>query len=661
MQTSSKVSLGPVDNSASLHSALKTVPYNSVRINNGFWANRQTNNRQVSLKYGYEMLEKAGNFKNLRIAAGWEKGSYSGRNFHDENIYKWLEALAWELGNEPDDDLQQMADEVITLISAAQQPDGYLNSYYQIVEPDNKWADLDFSHELYCAGHLFQAAVAFQRALGDERLMIVSRRLADHINSVFGPGKKEAACGHPEIEMALVELYRSTREAIYLNLAKFFIDQRGQRKMIGLGSYGPEYHQDHLPVRQAVKATGHAVRQMYLSTAIADLYMETGEQALYNAANQLWSDIEESKLYITGGVGSRYDGESIGESYELPPDQCYCETCAAIGSLFFNWRLLLITGDSRFADLIERTLYNGILSSPAMDGKHFFYVNPLMVRDARSMRLSTNPGEGAIVDGRPEWHNVACCPPNVMRLFSSLAHYISTYDQSGVQIHLYPAADIHLDFRDGQVKLQIKTDYPWDGLIQLTMIESDDEPWVLRLRVPEWCPSFLVSVNNEVIDVPKIEKGYLVLSREWRSGDLVRLELSMKPELVESNPRVDATRDCLAIQQGPLVYCLETFDNPGLNLLDVRIDEAAPLLNTWEKDLLPEAVMAIKAKGYVLEDGDWQGHLYRPVQRDDTPVFRPVQLKAIPYYAWANRGVNGMRVWIPRTRFCSKSESKGRS
>jgi DUF1680 family protein len=421
--------------------------------------------------------------------------------------------------------------------------------------------------------------------------------------------------------------------------------------MKGMGSNGPEYHQDHIPVRQATEAAGHAVRQMYLLTGVADLYIETGEQALWDATNRLWLDITRSKMFITGGVGSRYDGEAFGESYELPPDQCYCETCAAIGNLMWNWRLLLISGDGRYADLIERTLYNGILSSPAMDGRHFFYVNPLMLRNGRSMRQSTNPPEGMSVTGRPKWHVVACCPPNVMRLFSSLAHYLITTNDNGIQIHQYASAEIDLSYAaNRRVAFRIETKYPWDGMVQLTVSESDGSPWQLGLRVPEWCPSARVSVNGESIKVPEIKKGYVVLNRPWRASDVVQLELSMAPVLIEANPRVNATRECLAIQRGPMVYCLESIDNTGFNLMDIQLEETAPLHISWREDLFPEGMMVVQAKGYALEGGDWQSQLYNPLGDDQGLRRTPLSLMAIPYYAWANRGLDGMRVWVPRAR-----------
>jgi DUF1680 family protein len=317
----------------------------------------------------------------------------------------------------------------------------------------------------------------------------------------------------------------------------------------------------------------------------------------------------------------------------------------------FNWRLLLITGEGRYADQIERTLYNGILSSPAIDGRHFFYVNPLMLREAASMRLSTNPPEGVQPAGRPEWHEVACCPPNVMRLFSSLAHYLATTDPSGIQVHQYVPAEIRFSFGDGrQAALEMETEYPWRGLVRLAVAASDGDPWELRLRIPEWCREPGVTVNGEAVREVELVKGYLALNRPWRAGDVIQLDLKIVPELVEANPRVDASRDCLAIQRGPLVYCLEAIDNPGLNLLDVQLDETALLQSAWRKDLLPEGVMAVQTQGFLLADNGWQGQLYRSLSGSQALKRDPVPLVAIPYYAWANRGLAGMRVWIPRAR-----------
>ncbi|HET9915081.1 MAG TPA: beta-L-arabinofuranosidase domain-containing protein [Anaerolineales bacterium] len=642
---------GPVDASKSSHACWKTLEFKSVSLYEGFWTKKLKVNRETSLRFGFEMLEKSGNFDNLRIAAGSIKGNYRGYVFQDSDIYKWLEAIAWELGKEPDKDLLSMADQAIALIAAAQRSDGYINSYVQTREFPEPWRDLDNGHELYCAGHLFQAAIAFQRTLGDDRLLNIACRFADYICSVFGPDKRHGTCGHPEVEMALIELYRETGESPYLDLAKFFIDQRGRNMMKGHRSYGSEYHQDHVPVRQVVEAAGHAVRQLYLASGVTDLYLETGEQSLFDAMLRLSKDLVETKLYITGGLGSRFDGEAFGDPYELPADQCYCETCAAIAGFMWNWRMLLTSGEGHYADLMEQALYNNILASPALDGKHYFYINPLMLRDARYLRLSTDlsENESFIPDERPEWHDCACCPPNVMRLFSSLTHYLSTRDANGIQIHHFAPADIECDLASGQrVKLNLMTDYPWQGQIKLRIAETGNSPWTLSLRVPEWSQQPTLSVNGNAVRDLNLAKRYLVLERTWRTGDTIDLDLKMEPMLIASNPRIDATRDCLAVQRGPVVYCLEDRDQEiKRHLLDVEVDKSYPLVTRWESDLL-DGVMVIDAQGQFVEREAWRGHLYQPATLSGKAIASPVRLIAIPYYAWGNRGIGGMRVWIPK-------------
>jgi uncharacterized protein len=638
---------GPVDNLYSAHSSYRVLPNRALKFTSGFWAERQTVNHKVSLKHGYDMLNKAGNLHNLKMAAGLETGTYRGMNFSDETVYKWLEGLGWELGRVPDEELQAIADEVISLVAAAQQPDGYVNSYYQVAEPAGKWSDLDFGHELYCAGHLIQAAIAFKRAVGDERLLDIVCRFVGHIETVFGPGKREEACGHPEIEMALVELSRLTGEERYLHLAQFFVDQRGKKKMRGLGANGPEYHQDHVPVREAKEVAGHAVRQMYLAAAVADLYMESGEQALLETSRRLWEDMTRGKMYITGGVGSRYDGESFGESYELPPDQCYCETCAAIGNFFWNWRMLLITGESRYADLMERLLYNGILSSPGLEGGSFFYVNPLMLRNGRYVRLSANPPEEHKTSGRPEWHYVACCPSNTMRLRASLSNYFATSNEAGIQIHQYSNAEIS----SGRRSLTLETDYPWDGRVKITVAEDADQPWKLSLRLLGWCQDFEIKVNGQDGNY-SLQDGYITVERMWKTGDVIEAEFDMPPFFIESDPRVDSIRGCVAIQRGPIVYCLEEQDQEaGVNLLDLEIDTSEELTSRWQGDLLG-GVMTVEGMGYQPDQSGWQKNgLYHPLipGNEDRSSNRKVKLTAIPYYAWGNRGLKSMRVWIPYT------------
>lgn len=636
---------GPVDSTSSPYAALHTVPLDSVSLAEGFWLNWQRTNRSVGLRHGYRQLEAHGNFHNLRLAAGTAEGEYRTPVFMDSDVYKWLEAVAFALATEPDAELRQMAESAIDFVEAAQEPDGYINSYWQVVEPERRWADLDHGHELYCAGHLIQAAVAYRRATGDARLLEIAQRFADYIDTVFGPGKQQGTPGHPEIETALVELYRETEERRYLDLAAYFLDQRGQGKLRGLNrNIGAEYHQDRVSVRETDVVEGHAVRQLYLTAGVTDLYLETGEQALWDALMRQWTDFTACKMHVTGGAGARHEGEAFGEAYELPNDRCYCETCAQIASIHWNWRLLLATGDARYADLMERTLYNGFLSGVSLDGSRYFYVNPLFSR-------------GGIE--RPEWHGCACCPPNVMRLLASLPHYFVTTDGGGVQIHQYAPADLDVALPCGQpARLRVDTEYPWHGQIQVAVAETDGSEWTLSLRLPEWCAEWSASVNDSAtdgIDVDAVlHDGYVTLTRAWQAGDSIELALAMEPFFVQPHPRIDPTRDSLAIQRGPLIYCLEAIDQePDVDLLDVRVDADAPLRASRQPDLLG-GVTVIEAGGYVAGTSEWGDQLYRTRDATDAggdsdsgePV-RAVPLRAVPYYAWANRGPGAMRVWIP--------------
>ena len=616
----------------SAHSHLKTVPLKKIWVNAGFWSHRQTIIRQTSLRHAFRKLEDSGNFNNLKLAAGSGQGRYCEPFFMDSDIYKWLEALSYELSNQPDPELEAMADQAIELLAAAQQDDGYLNSYFQVVEPDKKWTELAMGHELYCAGHLFEAAVAHHRATGQTRLLDIACRFADHIDAAFGPDKGEAVPGHPEIELALVELFRASGQQRYLDLAGFFIDQRGHGKMIGRTPFEAGYHQDRVPVREAEIVEGHAVRQLYLLAGIADVYLETGEPALLEVSQRLWRDMTAHKMHLTGGFGARHRGEAFGDAYELPSDRCYCETCAAIASMMWNWRLLLITGEARYADLLERSLYNGFLSGISLDGQRYFYVNPLLSR-------------GGIE--RPEWYGCACCPPNVMRQIAMLADYVATTRGDGLQIHQYIASTIEADLNDERpLKIRVETNYPWEGQIKLLIEETDGSPWELAVRIPGWCQEATVQVGDEVSDVSASQGAYAKISRAWQAGETVQLNLGLQPRLVEPNPRIDAVRGSLAIERGPLVYCLEEVDQPvGVNLLDVRLDPGPSLQAEWREDQLG-GVVVIEAQGTVVDMSRWQDTLYRSLTAEELPQ-QPVKLTAVPYYAWANRGPGAMRVWIP--------------
>ncbi len=632
----------PVDTARSPHAVWQTLGLDEVQIERGMWAKRQAVNREQALTHGFRMLEAAGNFENLRIAAGQATGTYRGPVFMDSDVYKWLEAAAYEIARAPSEALGADIETTLRLVEAAQGEDGYLNSHYQVAEPGRRWTDFAHGHELYCAGHLFQAAVAHHRATADDRLLHVARRFADYLSGVFGPGQRMATPGHPEIEMALVELYRETGERRYLTLAGCFVEPRG-RGWLGPGRYNSSaYYQDRVPVREATEIEGHAVRALYLTTGLADLYLETGDAAVAAALERQWHDLVAHKLYVTGGVGARHLAESFGQPYELPNDAAYCETCAAIASVMWNWRMLLATGHSRFADLMERTLYNAVLCGVSLDGERYFYVNPLASNGAPE-HLSRGGCR------RKEWHRVACCPPNVMRLLASFGHYLATCGGGGVQVHHYVPARIVSELAPRQtVALRMEGEYPWDGRIRLTVEDGPDAVWTLSLRVPSWCDGTArARVNGTAADAAVGADGYLRLERIWKGGDTVQLELPMSIRLIEAHPRIEATRGCVAIERGPFVYCIEHADHPGLRVSDLEIDTSAPLTARWEPDLL-DGVMAIRGTGYEVDTNVWDGQLYRLLEPGAPLPRKRLEVTAIPYFAWANREAGAMRVWIPR-------------
>jgi uncharacterized protein len=631
----------PTDTTESPAAAWRTLEGGGATIEGGLWARRQQINRDAALPHGYRMLEVAGNLENLRIAAGASTGRYQGPVFMDSDVYKWIEAAAYEHARQPGDWLRSHMASAIDVVAAAQGDDGYVNSHYQVAEPGRRWTDFAQGHELYCAGHLFQAAVAHRRATGEERLLRIAVRFAEYLDATFGPGKRVATPGHPEIEMGLTELYRETGERRYLDLARFFLDQRGHG-WLGPGRYASSaYYQDRVPVREATGLEGHAVRALYLTAGVADVYLETGEAALLSALERQWADLTGHKLYVTGGVGSRHLGEAFGQPYELPNELAYCETCAAIASILWSWRMLLATGQARFADLIDRTLHNAVLGGVSLDGERYFYVNPLASNGATE-RL----GRGGC--RRKEWHLVACCPPNVMRLVASLGHYVATRDDAGVQIHQYVPARIATRLASGRgVGLRMETRYPWEGAVRLTVEDGDGSRWALALRVPEWSGRAAVRVNGNAVDAAPEGSGYLCLERGWRGGDAVEVDFRMEARLVEPHPAIESTRGAVAIERGPLVYCLEQADHGDVPIDELTIDAAVPLESRWAPELL-EGIEVVRASGSRVDTASWRGRLYRPVGSGAPPARQHAELTAIPYYAWANREQGAMRVWVPR-------------
>jgi uncharacterized protein len=615
----------------------------AVGIDTGFWHHRRTTNAHVSLPQGPGLLESAGNLHNLRLAAGAAEGEFRGAYpFVDTDVYKWLEAASWRLAQAPDDDLAaELAAEVsriVDLVAAAQQPDGYLNTWFQLVKDGRRYQDLRWGHELYCAGHLIQAAVAHHRATGRRELLDVAVRFADQVDSVFGPpgsGKPiDGVDGHPEVETALVELYRETGERRYLELAGYFVDRYGHG-LLG----GEAYCQDRVPLREATNVEGHAVRQLYLLAGAADLATETGDAELRAAGERLWRAMTATKTHLTGGLGAHHDEEDFGDPYELPNERAYCETCAAIASVQWSWRMALLTGEARYSDLIERTLYNGFLAGVSLDGERWLYVNPLQVRDGHT---DTGGDQSA---RRTRWFRCACCPPNVMRLLASLEHYLASTDDTGLQIHQYVAGRYTAE----GVAVRAETEYPWHGTVRLTVEETPaDRPWTLSLRVPQWCRDFRVRCGEQTYDTA-VSDGWLRLERTWAPGDEVVLELGLEPRLTTADPRVDAVRGCVAIERGPLVYCLEQADHPGGGLDDLVLDPTRPLAVKHRPDLLG-GVTTVVAAGHrrtVPERGWWPYTPTDTAQAAGPAAGDPVELTAVPYYAWANREDGSMRVWLP--------------
>lgn len=624
---------GPVAPTAAAAVALRPLPLRAAQIDGGLWAERQRVNREVSIPIGSRRLRAAGNLADLEAAAQPTSTDsststdtdreYQGPLFMDSDVYKWLEAVAWENGREPDDTLRAELETFTAAVQAAQQADGYVNSFVQVTRSGReRYRALAFSHEMYCFGHLIQAAVAGRRSGSDVGLWDVAIRVADHLVETFGPGGNTDIDGHPVIEMALVELYRECGARRYLDLAAHFVGARGK----GLNrAYGrePIYFSDRVPARDADTVEGHAVRALYFAAGVADIIAE-GEDpdgALDAAQHRQWEHMVATKTYLTGGNGSRWDGEAFGDPFELPPDVAYCETCAAIGSVQWSWRRLLATGDVRYADLIERTLLNGFLSGVSLSGEEFFYVNALQVRADAVPDDHRQPATG-----RQGWFHTACCPPNVMRTISSIQHYLATTDDDGIQLHQYAAGRISL----GDRRLSVTTDYPWTETVSVVIDETDPTPWTLSLRIPAWCHGATVSVAGADPEPVAANVGYVSRQRQWTAGDTVVLILPMPPRLTFGHHRVDAVRGARAIERGPLVYAVEQIDLPA----DVAVDDLE-LASGSAGDL------------QVVPRPDLLGGIVTITGPGSTVDGVTGEFTAVPYQLWANRGVGPMRVWIP--------------
>jgi uncharacterized protein len=620
---------GPVHPSPNASVRLRPLSLSDSRIVGGFWADRQRTNREVSVPIGSNRLREAGNLADLELAAEQladpaapvDAGDYRGPWFMDSDVYKWLEAVAWEIAREPSSDLLAEIETFSKAIAAAQAEDGYVNSYVQVKRGGrDRYSDLAMGHELYCFGHLIQAGVAAHRAVGESPLWDIARRAADHLVATFGPGGNPGLDGHPVVEMALVELYRESGDERYLDLAEHFVNARGQGTIRGRGRE-PIYYSDRVPVRAATVPEGHAVRAVYLAAGASDVAAEGRDPdgALDAALERQWQAMRASKQYITGGLGSRWDGEAFGDPYELPPDVAYAETCATIGAVQWAWRRLLATGEAGYADSIERMLFNGFISGISLSGNEFFYVNALQVRADAVPDDHRQP-----VNGRQQWFQTACCPPNIMRTVAQLGGYLATTDDDGIQVQQYAEATI----ATGPRSLAVHTDYPWDGRVEATVTATDDAEWTLSLRIPDWCVGARLTDPDGVVSA--VEPGYAATTRTWRAGDSVVLDLPMPVRLSSAAPRVDAVRGCRAIERGPLVYAVEQVDQPaGLAVDDLHLVDADPaqLHAEARPDLLGGCVV-VRGPG---------------VGAGGTTA----EFTAIPYCLWSNRETGPMRVWIP--------------
>ena len=635
-----------IDLSNSPHAAVRPVPPGRVEVAEGFWAERMQVMRTHGLARQFEQCEVTGRLRNFERAAGRLEGEFEGRYYNDSDVYKWLEAASYALAREHSVELETRVDGVIEAIAAAQRPDGYINTYFSGSQASWRYRNLNDEHELYCMGHLIQAGVAHRRSTGSERLFEVVVRAADHICATFGPEGRPEPDGHPGIELALVELARETGNDAYLKQAVFFLDQRGADPPHLSGLH---VHQDHAPVREQRDADGHSVRLTYLAAAMADAAIDSGESDLLAASVRLWESAYLRRAYVTGGLGSRYQGESFGADYELPNDRAYAETCAAVGGIFWNARLLAATGEVRYADWLETALYNGALVGVSPDGGAYFYANPLAADpqptpdDQGGLHSS---GAQQTVGGhqRQPWYDTACCPPNIARLLLSLPGYAYGVSADALWVHQYLPGRVEAALSNGEsMTLRVATRYPWNGDVDLVVEDAPDGLVELRLRIPSWAEGASLEVDGAGVVV---EAGaYAVIRRVWSAGTSMRLRLPMDVRLVASHPRVQANNGRVAIARGPLIYCIEAADHSESSVGALVLGPDSDLRARDEPDFLGGLTTIRGSAGVALQNET--DELYARFDGGRPALTGSTALTAIPYFAWANRAPGAMRVWIP--------------
>lgn len=630
---------------------IKNIPFTAVQITDSFWKPRLDINRDVIIPFEYEQCKKTG-----RLAA-WKLEYKDGKGlkphiYWDSDVAKWIEASAYSLAKKADEDLEKKIDEIIDLMEKAQLPDGYLNSYYIAVEPEKRWSNLRDKHELYCAGHLMEAAVAYYNVTGKKKFLEIMCRYTDCIDRTFGPekGKLKGYCGHEEIELALIKLYKVTREKRYLKLAEFFVDERGKQpyyfdleaeKRGETPDTYPErysYYQAAKPVREQTSAEGHAVRACYLFAGMADVARETNDEKLLDACRKIWDNITQKRMYITGGIGSGRPGERFTFDYDLPNDSAYAETCAAIALVFFAQRMLHAEGDSKYADVIEKTLYNGILSGVGLDGKSFYYENLLEFNLAKTAFFKYNRTAG--IPDRQPWFDCACCPPNIARLLASLGDYIYSISKDFIRVNLYIGSHLKMDKENTLAEIDQITDYPWSGKVRINVTPKIETPFTVSLRYPGWCKKATVKINGRKIDHKKlISRGFIDIDRRWTKGDKIEIDFAMPVEFIGAHPEVRNNIGKTAVQRGPLVYCFEEVDN-GRNLSSIILPAKACGEVIMDKALGGFAGIKIPAQRLINEAAD----LYHTQKGSVVPF----TAYAVPYSYMENRKTGEMAVWLMR-------------
>ncbi len=615
------------------------VNFSQVNITDAFWKPTMdvvaTTTLQACI---YQTEVKTPRIRNFEKVARGKGEKHEGIFYDDSDVYKALEAIAYSLKNHPDPAIEKKADEWIDKIAAAQLPDGYIGTYYTLGKLDDRWSDMSM-HEDYNGGHLLEAGVAYFNATGKRKLLDVCIRFADYFDSLFGPGKRHWVTGHQELELALVKLYRVTNNKKYLNLAYWLLEERGHKFAKGYtwtDWKDTAYAQDAVPVRDQKEITGHAVRAMYLYTGAADVAALTGDEGYMKAMNTVWEDVVYRNMYVTGGIGSSGNNEGFSNDYDLPNEQAYCETCASVGMVFWNQRMNLMTGDTKFIDVLEKSLYNGARDGLSLSGDRFFYGNPL-ASNGRHFRR--------------EWFGTACCPANIARLVASLGDYVYGVSDKGLWINLFVGSNTTLKYGKTDVPVKLATNYPWDGNVKVTLDPKSKVKFAIHVRIPGWAlgqaapgdlykfeegsiSNFTLSLNGKPVTYV-LDKGYATIDREWKKGDQLELILPMDVKRIVSRAELKQDEDRVALQRGPLVYCVEGADNNG-KAWDLILPDHATFKTSFQKDLL-NGVTTIQFEAPCIQ-----------VSPDGKSVSTQQKtITAIPYYSWANRGQNPMQVWLP--------------